>query len=266
MKPFLRWAGSKRQHLSGLLAQISDYSGKYIEPFAGSACLFWRHAPDRAVLGDLNEALIECYQWLADDPDGVFEVYDACSNSADEYYRIRDAFNREASSLARAGYFMYLNRYCFNGLYRTDKVGRFNVPYGGERTGRLPTLEDLRGYGIKLSKTSLICADFEDIVRDHVSEGDFVYLDPPYFTSGKRVFTQYTRSPFALPDLNRLDGLLRHIDRVGAHFVVTYLNDNEIEPLAKQWISNEVDVLRRMSGFAAGRRRTNEIVFKNFQS
>lgn len=263
MKPFLRWAGSKRQHLNGLLECLPAWSGKYIEPFAGSACLFWKLQPSRAVLGDLNADLISCYERVAAEPVAVHAVYSACANDSDEYYRIRSALHEETDPNIRAGYFIYLNRYCFNGLYRTDRAGRFNVPYGGTRTGSTPSLDELRAYSLRLQNVSLRCGDFEAMVDDCVEAGDLVYLDPPYFSAGARVFNGYTAAPFAQPDLERFDILLERINRAGATFIATYLDGEDIRSIAAKWQSHDVSVLRRMSGFTAGRRRTSELVFTN---
>lgn len=266
MEPFLRWAGSKRQHLAGLLECLPSWSGKYIEPFAGSACLFWKLKPPRAVLGDLNVDLIKCYERIAKSPEAVYAIYSKCSNSPEEYYRVRAAMHDEADDNTRAGYFIYLNRYCFNGLYRTDRAGRFNVPYGGLRTGSTPTLDELRTYAERLQTVSLVHGDFESMVDNHVEPGDLVYLDPPYFSANARVFTGYTRSPFMREDLERFEALLHRIDAKGAAFVATYLDGDDIRSIAAKWQSHNVNVLRRMAGFTSSRKHTSELVFTNARS
>jgi DNA adenine methylase len=263
VEPFLRWAGSKRQHLAGLLECLPSWSGKYIEPFAGSACLFWKLNPSRAVLGDLNIDLVKCYERVAASPDAVHAVYNRCQNSSEEYYRVRSAMHGETDADVRAGYFIYLNRYCFNGLYRTDRAGRFNVPYGGLRTGLPPSLDELRAYAERLRTVSLVHGDFESMVDDRVSQGDLVYLDPPYFSAKTRVFTGYTQSPFMRQDLERFEALLHRIDAKGAAFVATYLDGDDIRSIAAKWQSRNVNVLRRMAGFTSSRKRTSELVFTN---
>lgn len=242
---------------------MPEWTGKYIEPFAGSACLFWKLKPTKAVLGDLNPELISCYKRVEAAPEAVYAVYSQCRNEAEQYYKIRTAFRDEQDADIRAGYFIYLNRYCFNGLYRTDRSGRFNVPYGGQRTGVPPTLDELRAYSKALKQVTLVCDDFERMVDEHVSAGDLVYLDPPYFSANSRVFTAYTQSPFAREDLERLDALLNRIDALGATFVATYLDGDDIRSIAQRWQSHDVSVLRRMAGFTSSRRRTSELVFTN---
>lgn len=265
VKPFLRWAGSKRQHLTGLLECLPPWSGKYIEPFAGSACLFFKLNPSRAVLGDLNIDLIRCYERVAEVPDAVHAVYSQFRNNSDEYYRIRSALHDETDMDIRAGYFIYLNRYCFNGLYRTNRAGQFNVPYGGTRTGAPPTLEELRAYAKCLQNVSLVHGDFELIVDEHVAAGDLVYLDPPYFSANSRVFTAYTQSPFMRQDLDRFESLLHRIDAKGAAFVATYLEGDDIRSIAAKWQTRNVNVLRRMAGFTRSRKRTGELIFTNIR-
>jgi DNA adenine methylase len=235
-----------------------------VEPFAGSACLFWAVDPASATIADLNPELIECYTAVKESYSEVYEGYASLKNDADTYYDIRKMFSAETNPVKRAAYFIYLNRYCFNGLYRTCRQGKFNVPYGGHKTGSLPSLETLSSYSSRLSKATLICKDFSEVVDQVVKEDDFVYLDPPFYTASVRVFNSYTSTPFQSKDLDRFAAVLSLIDRRGARFAASYLDTPEIQKIASQWNRSEVSVLRRMSGFKAGRRSANELVFTNY--
>ena len=136
-KPFLRWAGSKRSLLPELLASVPQGYRSYIEPFAGSACLFFALKPRRAVLGDINNELMRAYAVVAKHPRQVARAVQRIPNTEHSYLRLR-AMNVEAlDPLARTARFVYLNRHCFNAVYRTDRQGVFNVPRG-TRTGELP--------------------------------------------------------------------------------------------------------------------------------
>ena len=262
LPPLLRWAGSKRQHLSTLRGLVPNFNGRYIEPFAGSACLYWDLAPSKARISDLNEDLINCYKQVRDTPHAIYATYSLLENNSDTYYSVREKYHSETDQDIRSAYFLYLNRYCFNGLYRISKKGKFNVPYGGSRTGSLPSLERLLQYSAKLQDVELLSLDFADCLSD-VTEGDFVYLDPPFYAADVRVFREYNATPFEVKDLERFEKALMTVDAAGAVFVASYLDTPEISEIASRWRGEKLSILRRMSGFQAGRKRTDEIVFTN---
>lgn len=136
--PIVRWAGSKRKLLEVLAACVPQTFQTYVEPFAGSACLFFRLCPERALLGDINEELVEFYGALKDQPTELAERVQSMPASSEFYYRLRESKKR--SPLTRAARFCYLNRYCYNGVFRTNKAGQFNVPRG-VKVGRIPSAE-----------------------------------------------------------------------------------------------------------------------------
>src|SRR5258708_7755717 len=142
--PFLRWAGSKRQLVKTLSSYWDDTFGRYVEPFAGSACLFFHVQPSRAILGDQNEELIATYKEIKCRPEYVAKRLRLLKKSKTTYYRIRKQSVRGLSSIEQAARFIYLNRCCFNGLYRTNLKGEFNVPYGGDGSGSIPSAETLK--------------------------------------------------------------------------------------------------------------------------
>jgi len=262
-KPLLRWAGSKRQHMRHLLARMPEQFSSYVEPFAGSASLFWAIAPKHAILADANQDLITLYKSVRDHPDEVFDVYSPLINDPDCFYEIRRVMTDEPCPLRRSGYFLYLNRYCFNGLYRINRQGHFNVPYGGNRTGSLPTRDILREYSSALLGSELLAGDFEEIVERNVSEGDFVYLDPPFYSSSSRVFNEYTVSPFTSLDVQRFNRTLDLINERGAKFIASYMKEDDSE-WDLLWRTEEITVLRRMSGFREGRRMAREVLISNY--
>src|SRR5438094_5770958 len=150
MNTFLRWAGSKRKLLPVLLDAVPDNFDRYVEPFAGSACLFFALGPHRAILADINADLVNVYQRLKDDVEGVISHLSSFKSNKSEYYRLRSESIARMPRARRAARFIYLNRLCFNGLYRTNKQGRFNVPYGGYKAGEFPSPELLRCCGGRL--------------------------------------------------------------------------------------------------------------------
>src|SRR5262249_53260973 len=144
--PLFRWAGSKRQLIPELRRFWSSDIVRYIEPFAGSACLFFALRPKRAILGDVNRELIDTYREVKYRPTPVADLLDPLSRSKRTYYKLRRADPSELNAAQKAARFIYLNRFCFNGLYRTNRAGKFNVPYGTTGTGELATRDQLIQY------------------------------------------------------------------------------------------------------------------------
>lgn len=262
-KPFLRWAGSKRNVLSKLKSYLPEKIDRYLEPFAGSACLFFDIAPRRAVLSDLNEELIETFAAVRDNPEGVGSILAGMPASRADFYAIRSHEPAKHSHVERAARFIYLNRFCFNGLYRTNAKGQFNVPYGKPKTHSVPTIQDLQRCARLLKRARLETGDFEKVVKDHVREGDLVYLDPPFFQRAGRVFRQYTATPFCGADLARLRDLLKYIDASGATFVVSYASCREAAEAFSGWSCHTIRTHRNISGFARYRRMSREIIVTN---
>src|SRR5216683_17251 len=178
-QPLLRWAGSKRQIVPTLAQYWNDDFKRYVEPFAGSACLFFHLAPRTALLGDINSELLSTYRHVRIRHQEVSKLLRKMRKSEREYYRVRSLQPDLLSSAKRAARFIYLNRYCFNGLYRTNANGGFNVPYGGRGSGSLPSPEALQRASRLLKRATLINGDFEKVL-DRVKPGDFVYMDPPF--------------------------------------------------------------------------------------
>jgi DNA adenine methylase len=260
----LRWAGSKRQHVPFLRQFWSAAQHKrYVEPFAGSAALFFAVEPARALLGDLNGELIDAYKALRADPVAVHDHLGAFPRGKSAYLEIRAA--RRPDPAWRAARFIYLNRFCFNGLYRTNFRGEFNVPYGAPRNNRLPDQVALSATAELLGRAQLVHADFRASLA-RVKAGDFVYLDPPYAMSRRRVFVEYGRVPFSISDLADLADLLDEIDRRGASFVLSYADGAEARSAFGRWKRRRFLVRRNVAGFSAARRNQYELFASNIAS
>src|SRR5712664_3922142 len=174
--PFLRWAGSKRQILPILGRYCKGGFTRYVEPFAGSACLFFYLAPRAALLGDINAELLSTYKYIRYRPAEVSKFLQKLRKGERQYYKIRSLQPERLSPARRAARFIYLNRFCFNGLYRTNQEGDFNVPYGGRGSGSLPSAGVLKRASELLRRAALVKGDFENVL-DEVKQGDFVYMD-----------------------------------------------------------------------------------------
>jgi DNA adenine methylase len=262
MTPFLRWAGSKRKLLPDLQTYWDDRCGKYVEPFMGSACLFFAVEPKTAVLGDTNGDLVETFTAVRENPVAVHNYLKPLARNEERYYRVRDSWASAGQRPRTAARFIYLNRLCFNGIYRTNAHGEFNVPYGGEGSGSFPSLKDLTEASLALQTATILKCDFERTL-DFAKSGDFVYLDPPYSVANRRVFKQYGASVFGLSDLERLADRLIELDRGGVLFVLSYAMCGEALRLFGRWRVRRRMTARNVSGFAKHRRRAVELLVTN---
>ncbi len=258
----LRWAGSKRKVLPRLACFWHQHYDRYVEPFAGSASLFFRLQPASAMLGDINSELIESYEVVRESPDRLYNILSAMPVGASSYYKVRQQIPSKLSRIARAARFIYLNRHCFNGIFRTNKSGQFNVPFGGLKPGKIPRVETFRQCAILLSRAALRTCDFGHILRD-TKLGDFVYLDPPYAVESRRVFRQYCSKEFAKKDLERLACHLHRMDARKVHFVLSYADCAEARHFFKDWNPTRMRVRRHVAGFTGSRRTAYELIATN---
>lgn len=223
VKPVLRWAGSKQRLLPALSERCPLKFNKYFEPFAGSAVLFFSLSPRRARLSDVNEDLINFYRQLKRYPEKLHRVTSRLSVDEDTYIKIRSRFSKENDAWLRAKYFWYLNRACFNGLYRTSKAGVFNVPFGA-KLPPMPTAQHANACAKQLRKASVCVADYEETI-DEAGDGDFVYVDPPYKRASTRDRGEYGPGAMADSDLSRLLSAVRRASDRGAKILFSYNSD-----------------------------------------
>jgi DNA adenine methylase len=260
--PFLRWAGSKRQVLPQLAAYWNFRFSRYIEPFAGSASLFFYLAPRQAILADINHDLIFTYVQVRDNLLPVSQALGQMKNGRQSYYRWRDHPPANLDSVQKAARFIFLNRYCFNGLYRTNRLGKFNVPYGGTKTGQIPSREHLATCASLLAAARLYASSYEDTIQLTVP-GDFVYLDPPYNVHATRIFKEYGPATFNEVDLKKLREHLLCLDKKGVAFVLSYCDCEEARLLSRGFSSRIIFVRRNIAGFASNRRIASELLISN---
>jgi DNA adenine methylase len=261
-QPFLRWAGSKRQVLPVLATYWRPSFKRYVEPFAGSACLFFSLNPPSAILGDLNADLISTYVEIKHRLDGVLRELAVLHRSKREYKRLRAVNPGRLNRSARAARFIYLNRYCFNGIYRTNLKGEFNVPYGGQKSGNLPSAEVLRKCSRRLGRTRLLACDFEKVL-EYAEKGDLVYMDPPFAVRARRVFNEYDPRTFGTRDIARLRLWMEKLAARGISFVVSYAESDEANILRRGFDCRTVSVRRNIAGFAAHRSDSHELLISN---
>ncbi len=263
VRPILRWAGSKRKLLPTLKTYWNNDFCRYIEPFAGSACLFFEIIPERAILGDNNYELTLTYNALKKFPDLVYKKTIEIPLGKDSYYEIRSMEIDNLSSIDRAARFIFLNRYCFNGLYRTNAKGKFNVPFSSSKTGGIPDIDTFRAVSVALQRADIIHSDYLTLLN-LAQGGDFVYLDPPYAVKNSRIFSQYGPESFGLNDLVNLGSALKTLHQRNVKFVMSYANVEEATNLFSRWNVEIVKTQRNIAGFSKFRRIEEEIIVSNF--
>lgn len=210
--PFLKWAGGKRWLVSAELFSAPAYN-RYVEPFLGSAAVFFHLQPERAILSDVNEDLIALYKIIRDKPVELYKVMQEHQRNHRKTYYYKMRSHQPRTELRRAARFLYLNRTCWNGLYRVNLSGEFNVPIGTKSTVIFDT-DDFVTISSALKNADIRCADFEVII-DECERGDFLFVDPPYTVQHNfNNFIKYNEKIFSWEDQIRLrDSLQRAAER-----------------------------------------------------
>jgi DNA adenine methylase len=261
---FLRWAGSKRRIIPRLRNLSALRNRTYVEPFCGSAALFFAAEPPKAFLSDLNSSLIESFHVVRDKPKEIYREFALLPVSHDAYYRIRTEYNRGGLTLLqRAARFLYLNRYCFNGLWRTNRAGEFNVPFGGIAS-QPPPSSFIANCSKALSRANIESSDFRPALERHSGGNCFFFVDPPYFTHGARTFREYGPTTFSWSDFQDLAAQLHRLYTQG-HIALVYCDTPEVRALFRGWQISPVDVVRNVGGFASRRKTQTEILITNFE-
>jgi len=267
--PFLKWAGGKRQLLGHIEALLPERIDTYFEPFLGGAAVFFRLAAGRrfrrAVLADANPELVNCYRAIRDDVDGVIAELRGHRNSRVLYYRVRRRDPAKLSETARAARLIYLNRCGYNGLYRVNSSGQFNVPFGSYRRPVICDEDRLRTASEALRDVEIRCDDFANTLK-HVGRRDFVYLDPPYVPlSATASFTAYAKRGFGSDDQERLAAVLRAL---GTRKVPALLSNSDCATTRDLYGDfdriDRVPVRRAINSVAHGRGPVDEILVRSF--
>ncbi len=264
LEPLIRWAGSKKKLIPLLKANIPKTFNKYIEPFCGSACLYFSLRPTKAVLSDINKELIVSYKTIKKDSKKITERLLGAEKCKTEYLRLRELDPSTLDEVERSYRFIYLNRFCFNGVYRTNREGKFNVPMG-TKTGNLPTPAKISDCAKALKSASLIYGDFKKTLK-YIEQGDFVYLDPPYTKEGAKNRGEYGHGSFDYQDIPTLISYLEKIDEKGAYFLLSYSCDSALlDLLPSRWYKLELSVNRHVAGFKQHRSIAKEVLVANYE-
>lgn len=267
IEPFLRWAGGKRHIIEELLECLPNDMGRrmYREPFFGAGSLFFALQPERAILSDANEHLINCYKHVRDAPELIFSYLrkHAAKSSKCYYYQVRYKYNNAPFSIAQAARFIYLNSTCFNGIFRVNQKGKFNVPYGWKDPPKLPSLDHLKRASAALKPSNLFAASFE-VAIDSAPRTDFFYLDPPYPPlNGTSFFTHYTTDRFSNENQQKLAELVMKINARGAKFLITNADTPLIRRLYKPFNFKKISVTRYIT-CKAKKHQVSELIITNY--
>lgn len=264
-EPFLKWAGGKRWLVRQHAHLFPEFSGTYIEPFLGSGAVFFHLQPASAVLSDKNKALIEAYRVLRGSPHALNTRLRELQalHSPDFYYQMRT--EAPSTKIGRAARFIYLNRTCWNGLYRVNRKGEFNVPIGTKTLVEFPEgiLADLSN---SLKNVELVDCDFEATIN-RAKKGDFVFVDPPYTVShNNNGFLKYNDVLFSWEDQIRLAKAVERASNKGAYVLVSNANHKTLADLYSGFaVPHTLARASTLSGKSAGRRKTEEAVFLNYR-
>ncbi len=234
----------------------------YIEPFLGGGALFFALRPRKAVLADINGDLINFYHVLRDDPEKLIKGLTCHPNQKRVYYRIRSS--TPTSHVGRAVRFLYLNRTCFNGLFRTNAAGIFNVPYGDRSRSVLGNVETLRASGLSLKGVKLVCQDF-DLTCARAKPGDFVFLDPPYTVMHyKNAFIKYNPRLFTWEDQIRLRDTFACLSKKKVHLLLTNAAHSEVLRLYSDFNVRTIKRKSLLSATRDSRRDIHEAIISNY--
>lgn len=270
--PFLKWAGGKTKlmsQLTPLLPKAVDRM-RHVEPFVGGGGFFFSRLPQRAVLTDINEALIDTYLAVRDEVENVIDVLTGLNlahAAGSTFYAVRDRYNQRDASTTRAeraAMFIYLNKTCFNGLHRVNRKGEFNVPEGRYASPRI-----LDEVGLRLASSALRAADIQKAPYESLLEtarpGDFVYLDPPYAPlSDTASFTAYADDGFSMRDQERLRDVVVELDRRGCSIM---LSNHDVPAIRRLYARFRIDVVhapRAIGASAESRGAVAEVVVRNY--
>ena len=264
-QPVVKWAGGKSRLLPELFARLPPRWGRYFEPFGGGAALFFALAPERGVLGDANADLVRMYRALAADADAVIRKLrsHARAHSADYYYGARTRWNARRASWAPAtgaAAFIYLNKTCYNGLWRVNRAGGFNVPCGRYTNPPICVPDALLAAHRVLQRAELRCGDYRATIED-AERGDLVYLDPPYEpVTATASFTSYTAHAFGQDDQRALAETARRLVARGCHVVLSNSDTPFIRELYAGFQLDAVRCSRSINSSADRRGAVSELI------
>jgi DNA adenine methylase len=265
VKPFLKWAGGKTRLLSELGQSLPpEKFNRYFEPFVGGGAFFFDLSPNEAFLGDSNPELINCYEAVREQPDELIDALSRFRVNETDFYRVRALEPENLPTIARAARLIYLNKTCYNGLYRVNKQGRFNTPYGRNSHVTLVDAANLRAASKLLKRAKLFCAEYQTVL-EVAEKGDFVYLDPPYVPVGKfSDFKRYTKDQFYEADHELLGEVFRKLAAKGCFVLLSNSFNEQTAKLYAGFVQRTVQMPRFVNCKGEGRGDVDELLISNY--
>jgi DNA adenine methylase len=246
--------------LPAILQLVPPSFGTYFEPFVGGGAMLFELAPERAEVGDINARLATTYEAVRDTPGVVIDALGSFTNTPEFFYEQRKLLNAPSSPELTAARFIYLNKTCFNGLYRENSRGEFNVPYGNNRDAKFLDANNLMACSVALTDVVVHTGDFS-WVPGRAQRGDLVYFDPPYVPlSATSSFTQYNASGFGLPDQVRLRDTALALKERGVHVILSNSSSPTVRELYDGFNIIEVNAKRAINSKADGRGPVKEVL------
>ena len=270
-KPFVKWAGGKRQVMPEIKKYLPEEYKVYYEPFVGGGAVFFELSPKKAVLNDYNKELMNVFECIKDEVKFEKMCYELnhheANHSEDYYYEIRDKdrdkskFNKLAD-YKRAARTIYLNKACFNGLYRVNSKNEFNVPFGKKNKVNTYEGQNLGIVHCILNDIELMSCDYEEAVKK-AKKGDFIYLDPPY-DSDTTTFNDYTENGFGKDEQKRLADVFKDLDKRGCYVMLSNHNTKLINELYKGFNKHVIKAQRNINANGQKRGKTEEVIITNY--
>ena len=266
--PIVKWVGGKRQPMFELLKNMPKSHNRYFEPFIGGGALFFELQPENAYISDMNEELINLYSVVRDNVYELISDLNKHEISKEYFLEIRNLDRtseyKNLSNVQRASRFIYLNRTCFNGLYRVNSQGQFNVPFGNYKNPRIVDENNLLNCSELLKNTEIKCADFSEILTK-VKKGDFVYFDPPYVPLNETSsFTSYTKDGFDMDMQFKLREVCDELDSMGVMFMLSNSDTKFVNELYSNYEIKKVFASRAVNANAEGRGKITEVLVRNY--
>ena len=266
--PMVKWVGGKRQLMFELLKNMPKDYNRYFEPFIGGGALFFELQPNNAYISDMNEELINLYQVVRDNVNELIADLQKHDISKEYFMEIRNIDRTEEyqnwSDVKKASRFIYLNRTCFNGMYRVNSKGEFNVPFGHYKNPRILDENNLINCSNLLQRTEIKHADFSEILKE-VKKGDFVYFDPPYVPlSETSSFTSYTKDGFDINMQFKLRDVCDELNSIGVKFLLSNSDTKLVNELYENYNIKKVFASRQINANADGRGKITEVLVRNY--
>lgn len=266
--PIVKWAGGKRQLLVDIKQNMPKSFNRYFEPFIGGGAVFFNLKSDNSYISDINEELINLYLVIKNTPELLIEDLRKHKNNKDYFYEIRSIDRteeyRKLSIIQKASRFIYLNKTCFNGLYRVNSKGEFNVPFGNYKNPRIVDEQNILNSSLLLKKTEIRHADFSDILN-YVEKNDFVYFDPPYLPLNETSsFTSYTKEGFDIDMQFKLREVCDELNDKGVKFLLSNSDTKIINDLYSEYNIKKVYATRAINSNSSGRGKISEVLVRNY--